>query len=122
MNVQDLAVEVDSKFSFAAAYEVCKRSHTYKPDYLEDEQEDGQEDASEDEFEEPSVVDEDEAVQDWELLAARGPQNDATRVENPNMLGERALDHSYDWSMHAGIYLDLDGDFWDNLKRNYLAD
>src|SRR5947207_14300581 len=24
--------------------------------------------------------------------------------------------------MHAGIYLDLDGDFWENSKRNYPAD
>src|SRR5947207_3185592 len=84
-NVQDLAVEVDGKFSFAAAYEVCKRSHTHKPDYLEDEQEDEQENALEDEFEEPSVIDEVEAVQDWELLVARGARNDATRGENPNM-------------------------------------
>jgi len=117
-NVRDLAVEVDSNFSFAAAYEDCKRSHTHKPDYLEDEQED----ASEDEFEEPSVIDEDEAVQDWELLAARGPRNDATRVETPNVLGERDLDRSYDWSTHAGIYLDLDSDFWENSKSNYPAD
>ena len=91
-DVQDLAAEVDGKFSFAAAYEVCKESHTHGPDYLED----VVEEAPEDEFEEPSIVDEDEALQEWELLAGRGPQNDATRVENPNLLGERDLDRLYD--------------------------
>ena len=82
MDVWDLATEVDGKFSFAAAYEVCKGSHTHEPDYLKD----AVEEASEDEFEEPSIVDEDEALQEWKLLAGRGPQNDA------NLLGERDLD------------------------------
>jgi len=116
--VQDLAVEVDGKFSFAAAYEACKRSHAHEPDFLEDDQEN----SLDDEFEEPSIVNEDEAAQDWELLAARGPRNDATRIENPDCLGERDLDRSYDWPSHAGIYLDLDDDFWENSKRSYPAD
>jgi ATP-dependent DNA helicase PIF1 len=33
----------------------------------------------------------------------------------------RNLDRSYDWSTHAGIYLDLDGDFWENSKRFFMV-
>jgi hypothetical protein len=118
--VQDLVVEVDGKTSFAAAYQVCKESHAHEPDYLE--LDDEHKDASEDEFEESSVVEDDEAVQDWEVLAGRHPRNDATRVEDPDKLGERDLDRSYDWSGHAGIYPQLQSDFWEISKITYPAD
>src|SRR5436305_2005654 len=119
-DILDLAVNIDSKTSFAAAYQVCKASHTHKPDYLDLDDEDT--DASEDEDEELGAAEEGEMVQDWEVLAGRYPQNDAARVEDPDNLGERDLDHSYDCSIHAGIYPELDSDFWEVSKANYPAD
>ena len=119
-DILDLAVNIDGKTSFAAAYQVCKAFHTHEPDYLDLDDEDT--DASEDEDEELSAAEEGEMVQDWEVLAGRHPQNDAARVEDPDNLGERDLDRSYDWSIHAGIYPELDSNFWEVSKANYPAD
>src|SRR5436305_15009850 len=119
-DILDLAVNIDSKTSFVAAYQVCKASHTHEPDYLDLDDEDT--DVSEDEDEELSAAEEGEMVQDWEVLAGRHLQNDATRVENPDNLGERDLDRSYDWSIYASIYPELDSDFWEISKVNYPAD
>jgi len=119
-DILDLAVNIDGKTSFAAAYQVCKASHTHEPDYLDLDDKDT--DASEDEDEELSAAEEGEIVQDWEVLAGRHPQNDAARVEDPDNLGERDLDCSYDWSIYTGIYPELDSDFWEVSKVNYPAD
>ena len=118
-DILDLAVNIDSKTSFAAAYQVCKASHTHEPDYLDLDDEDT--DASEDEDEELSAAEEGEMMQDWEVLAGRYPQNDAARVEDPDNLSKRDLDRSYDWSIHASIYPKLDSDFWEVSKANYSA-
>ena len=121
LNVQDLAVEIDGKFSFAAAYEICKVSHRHEPDFLHEELdiEDKDETEQRDELESLSDRDETENIQDWELLAARNTYNDAGRFEDPDHLGERDLDRLYDWSTHIGRFPDLSHDYWDTLKASY---
>ena len=58
----------------------------------------------------------------WEDLAAQRPGGDnAIRIEDPDLLGHRDVDRSYDWSRHVGLHPTLDAGFWQAMKEQYPA-
>ncbi|KAN0072182.1 hypothetical protein V8E54_009911 [Elaphomyces granulatus] len=87
--------------------------HDALPDAREDD------DEEENQYEVASQQAADDALQDWELLGARLPNNDAARDEDPDDIGNREFDHIYDWSIHVDRYADITANYWDGLRDTH---
>ncbi|KIX04765.1 uncharacterized protein Z518_05635 [Rhinocladiella mackenziei CBS 650.93] len=102
-----------ASFADAWSYWQVTHSHNAESDYMEE----PPPEPEEDDFEDLHVDDDADAQASWELLAQQLPDHDAAvRLEDPDKLGDRDLDRSYDWSPHVGRYPTLSDDFWKQMK------
>ncbi|EED12765.1 conserved hypothetical protein [Talaromyces stipitatus ATCC 10500] len=116
--IKDL-LEIDGDIfeSYAAAYEFCSYAHVHEDDFY-DEVLTHPEATHED-----SDSEDEEMPQSWEALARQLPnRDDATRVEDPDNIGDRTVDREMDWTPHVGRHSELEDNFWMTLKADNPAD
>jgi ATP-dependent DNA helicase PIF1 len=122
--VDDLkVVDGEEKDSWAEAFQACQLNHTHhQHDFLDlpPNEEPEQEDEFEDVLPDPQDGD-DVALSNSELWAQRRPNNDLTRLEDQDLLGERDVDRLYDWSRHIGRWV-VDKTWYDQQMADQSGD
>ena len=100
--------------TWAESYRSCKE---YCAPHLDDYMDELEEAVDDNEFEELEFEEEDDEAS-WELLAQETARQRATRVEDPDHLGERDNDRAY-WSLHAAEHVgkyDISDKYWEEAK------
>ncbi|KAH0499425.1 hypothetical protein TgHK011_006623 [Trichoderma gracile] len=115
-----LSVEGVQFGSFRDAFQCCSELHpgAHPDDYYSDLPPPPPE-----EFEDEEQDDEAVADAEWQQLAMQLPNPDL-EVEDVEMLGNRPIDISYDWRLHAGQYPDLlalGQQYWKQLRSDQVA-
>ncbi|EED14664.1 conserved hypothetical protein [Talaromyces stipitatus ATCC 10500] len=114
--MQDLLTIDNNSFgSYAEAYEYCKSACSHENDFYGEKliQPDPTHEDSDDETD-------NEIPGSWEALARQLPhRDDATRLEDPDLLGDRTIDREMDWSSHIGSHSYIHTDFWATMKEEF---
>ena len=109
-----LSVDGQAYGSYIDAFQACRQSHTHPQDFYTDpeaECSDSDSESDEDPEEEPD----EHPLADFEAFARRRPQEDFTRMDFLDGLGNREIDRLYDWSSHVGRY-DISPEIWQQMK------
>ncbi|EED13561.1 hypothetical protein TSTA_098180 [Talaromyces stipitatus ATCC 10500] len=101
--------------SYMDAYAYCQLSCSHEGDHY------GEKLVQPESTHEESDNENDLTIPDsWEALARQLPnRDDATRVEDPDLLGERTIDREMDWSTHIGTHDYIQTDFWALMKEDF---
>jgi hypothetical protein len=88
---------------YVASDQACVASHRHLPDYFYNRilEEACKAAADIDEFDD-DFVDNLELYQSFEILHARIRKTEVVEVKDPDKLGNRELDHNYNWGTHWG--------------------
>ncbi|KAF5578398.1 ATP-dependent DNA helicase PIF1 [Fusarium pseudoanthophilum] len=120
VNFDELLTVEDTMFdTYQEAYQHCRLVHhgAHPDDYLSTPQLTLEEEEFEDDPDEEDEIPE----QTWEELARAFPQ-DEPDTEEVDLLGNRPIDHAFDWDDYIGKHPQLciqKREYWKNLRDNY---